>query len=177
MSETSFTEEGVKELALCLHGERRKFCAKCLCTKQSWESDEFLERRRAGVKERLLEAQIQEECTKLLEEDGWRSLRTDPVSDRARGKGFGEVGMADHLYIRYQCAYIGDANCDVTAQVLWIEFKRPGEKAKKHQQDWHAKERARGAVTMIAGEDFLASTKGFKAWYAASGLMRRSQWW
>src|ERR1035438_8174822 len=51
----------------------------------------------ADVPEALIEA----ECTKLLEEDGWRALRTDPVSDKAKGKGFGEIGMADHLYIRY----------------------------------------------------------------------------
>ena len=36
-----------------------------------------------------------------LQLDGWRPIRTDPVSDRARGKGFGELGMPDYLFLRY----------------------------------------------------------------------------
>ncbi len=135
----------------------------------------------------MLESEIEAECTKLLEEDGWRALRTDPVSDRGRGKGFGELGMADHLYIRYaystpQQFLIDNAEQGrsspraraSTTSVMWIEFKRPGEKAKKHQQDWHAKERARGALTLIAGEDFPATVAGFTEWYAKSGLRRRA---
>ncbi len=136
--------------------------------------------------DRMLESEIEAECTKLLEEDGWRALRTDPVSDRSRGKGFGEPGMADHLYIRY--AYSKpipqmilnvmdpakfNARARATAsEVMWIEFKRPGEKAKKHQQEWHAKERSRGACTLIAGQDFPATLEGFRAWYQNSGLKR-----
>lgn len=133
------------------------------------------------------EAQIEAECTRLLQEDGWRALRTDPVSDRGRGKGFGEIGIADHLYIRYRdgiaCAMtlsgreMTPTESDSLAQVLWIEFKRPKAKAAKHQTAWHQRERARGALTLIAGEDFPASVDGFKAWYEASGLMRRPRWW
>jgi len=119
------------------------------------------------------ESQIEAECTKFLEEDNWRALRTDPVSDRSRGKGFGELGMADHLYIRYAPnGEMGFSLDFAPAQVLWIEFKRPGEHAKKHQTEWHMKERARGALTLIAGEDFPASVEGFRSWYAASGLQR-----
>lgn len=115
------------------------------------------------------ESQIEAECTKLLEEDGWRALRTDPVSDRGRGKGFGELGMADHLYIRYPR---GERDFKVFAQILWIEFKSAKGKPAKHQISWHQKERARGALTLIAGEDFPASVEGFKQWYAGSGLSR-----
>jgi hypothetical protein len=138
--------------------------------------------------EDMSEATIEAECTKILEEDGWRALRTDPVSHRSRGKGFGELGMADHLYIRYandnpywrmSGGYRGDSpdfKPRQWAELLWIEFKRQrdhkAEKAKKHQIDWHAKERARGALTLIAGVDFPASVAGFTAWYAASGLPR-----
>jgi hypothetical protein len=169
MSE-GFTEQDVIDLALCPHGERRRFCD--VCNKVGIWSD-------LCVAES--EAEIEAECTKLLEEDGWRSLRTDPVSDRGRGKGFGELGMADHLYLRYWAGYRPGAVNDLTGcydllaecQVLWIEFKRPGEKAKKHQVEWHMKERARGSLTLIAGEDFPASVQGFKEWYANSGLMRR----
>ncbi len=122
------------------------------------------------------EHMIEAECTRLLEQDGWRALRTDPVSDRGRGKGFGELGMADHLYIRYEH---DDPAWDsphpkyyAWSEVLWIEFKKAGEKAKDHQGKWHTIERARGALTLIAGEDFPASVAGFVEWYRASGLNR-----
>jgi hypothetical protein len=125
------------------------------------------------------EALIEAECTKILEADGWRSLRTDPVSDRGRGKGFGEVGMADHLYILYGGADEHAHTMMRGAQgrgcvVLWIEYKRwHGGVVSKAQRLWHIKERARGALTLIAGEDFTASVDGFKEWYAKSGLQRR----
>jgi hypothetical protein len=120
----------------------------------------------------LPEWMIEAECTKLLEQDGWRSLRTDPVSDRGRGKGFGEVGMADHLYIRYNASAGATKILTVTDKVLWIEFKSAKGKPKKHQIEWHTKERARGALTLIAGVDFPASVNGFMGWYRASGLNR-----
>ena len=121
------------------------------------------------------EAQIEAECTKLLVEDGWRALRTDPVSDRGRGKGFGELGMADHLYIRYEEP--PGTRRRGSAMVLWIEFKRAGEKPEKHQVDWHLKERARGALTLMMGIDLPATVDGFKDRYENSGLMRRARWW
>jgi hypothetical protein len=133
----------------------------------------------------LSEAHIQNTCTQLLELDGWRALRTDPVSRREWGKGFGELGMADHLYIRYGELGPGNHTPDVIAagaEVMWIEFKRLKREnrggganyttASQHQKDWHARERARGALTLIAGEDFPASIEGFHAWYRESGLMR-----
>lgn len=120
------------------------------------------------------EALIEAECTKILEGDGWRALRTDPVSDRARGKGFGELGMADHLYIRYVYNHSWNTvEFKARVDLAWVEFKRAGEKAKKHQTEWHIKERARGALTLIAGEDFPASVEGFRKWYETSGLKRQ----
>ncbi len=119
---------------------------------------------------------MEQECTRLLEQDGWRALRTDPVSDRGRGKGFGEPGMADHLYIRYACgtvAYVPETDKPLwaaPAQVFWIEFKSAKGRPAKHQIDWHTKERARGALTWIAGVDFPASVAGFVKHYRASGL-------
>jgi len=35
-------------------------------------------------------------------------------------------------------------------------------------------ERKRGALTLIAGQDFPATIEGFKAWYIGSGLNRRT---
>lgn len=118
------------------------------------------------------EADIQKTCTQFLELDGWRALKTTPVSNWRRGDGFGELGMADHLYIRYDDKAF-PANW---AQVMWIEYKRMRGKnatqAKEHQRQWIAAERARGALVLLAGEDFPATIEGFQQWYRTSGLMR-----
>jgi hypothetical protein len=137
----------------------------------------------SGIKPLVLkEADIARTCSDLLQADGWRMLITDPVSDKSRGKGFGEKGMADRLYVRY--CNSGNPNVkpwgtsramyDPLAEVLWIEWKRTirgrATKATAHQKDWHLSERARGALTLIAGEDFPATIEGFRDWYAKSGL-------
>jgi hypothetical protein len=134
--------------------------------------------RNAKYQPKVSEADIERTCTGWLALDGWRGLKTDPVSDRARGRGFGELGMADYLYIRYgmegppppeQLPY-DRAWC----QLLWIEFKSKRGKAAEHQKHWHAAERARGALVLVAGEDFPKSIEGFQTWYRDSGLMRRN---
>jgi hypothetical protein len=126
----------------------------------------------------VTEAHIQQTCTQMLELDDWRSLRTSPVSNRARGVGFGELGMADHLYIRYGSEtpakmrefMPGD---ETWAQVMWVEWKKLKGKAEPHQRIWIELERKRGALVLLAGEDFPASIEGFRAFYKTSGLMRR----
>ncbi len=148
------TPEWIAQNELCNHGERWKFCKKCASgenlpiAKDPGEWPEHM---------------IEAECTRLLEQDGWRALRTDPVSDRGKGKGFGEKGMADHLYLRYDAIYL-------RANVLWVEYKSANGKPAKHQTEWHTKERARGALTWIAGVDFPASVAGFVDHYRKSGL-------
>jgi hypothetical protein len=122
------------------------------------------------------EALIEAECTKFMEEDGWRALRTDPVSDKSRGKGFGELGMADHLYMRIVGSLVDREN-EFCCELLWVEFKARKGKVSKHQTAWHARERARGFQTWIASVDFGASVIGFKEYYAESNLMRRARWW
>lgn len=117
------------------------------------------------------ESLIQEECVKFMQEDGWRALRTDPVSDKSRAKGFGEVGMADYLFLRQPHPHVS------FDQILWVEFKSRKGCPSKHQTAWHAMERARGFRTWIASVDFPASVDGFRAHYEASGLMRRTRWW
>lgn len=133
---------------------------------------------------RITEAQLQTYGTQLLEADGWRALRTDPVSRREWGKGFGEKGMADMLYVRY----LDDALVHIAAntddppstnvmlsicRVMWIEWKRKGGKVAAHQTAWHELERKRGALTLIAGENFEATPESFYEWYKNSGLMRK----
>jgi len=129
----------------------------------------------------LSEAHIQATCTAWLELDGWRTFETDPK--HLRGLGVSEPGMPDKLYIRYlydpgyrcegkcQCGLKEGCAC---SEVMRIEWKKKGGKAEQHQKEWHAKERARGALTLIAGEDFPASIEGFCNWYAQSGLQRKS---
>lgn len=130
---------------------------------------------------KVSERDIQRTCSDLLALDGWRMLRTDPCSDRARGKGFGEIGMADCLYIRYDWPGSLDLDNEIgpvsivgssLGQLMWIEWKAPGKGASVMQDQWHRAERARGALTLIAGQDFEASIEGFISWYRASGLNR-----
>ncbi len=118
----------------------------------------------------LRELDIAKTCSDLLQHDQWRLLVTDPVSNRQLGKGFGEPGMADRLFMRY--------GVTPAAEVLWIEFKRirPGHKAPTKptplQMQWHTHERALGAMTWIAGVDFEATIEGFIHHYNQSGLAR-----
>lgn len=150
---------------------------------------------------KLSERDIERTCTDLLALDGWRCLKTDPVSRREWGKGFGEKGMADCLYIRYRQnpedrtetiahptgeergrgIHAGREKVLVTyiphfylgCDVLWIEWKKPSGKLHVHQKEWHDSERYRGAVTWIAGVDFPATFDDFLAFYRNSGLNRR----
>jgi hypothetical protein len=122
----------------------------------------------------LLESEIEQACTKYLHLDGWRGLKTNPVSDRKRGAGFGEKGMADYLYLRYLSSCITNL---ARVEVMWVEWKRIDAKGKTtkaaaHQREWIARERARGALVLLAGEDFPATIDGFMAWYRDSGLRR-----
>ena len=82
---------------------------------------------------KLTEADIERQCSDLLALDGWRTLKTDPVSRREWGKGFGEKGMADCLYLRYDTRprFLGSNPTPIPgpfpyAEVMWIEWKRPG---------------------------------------------------
>ena len=123
------------------------------------------------------EAELERICTNILIQDGWRALKTNPVSRRAHGKGFGEVGMADYLYMRYGGSFpILFAGCQLVlsrAQVMWIEWKREkGGVVADHQHDWHTAEREKGALVLVAGEDFPATMEGWIDWYQRSGLMR-----
>ena len=137
----------------------------------------------ATSEDKQLEAEVEAGITAFLAQDGWRGLKTDPVSDKSRGKGFGELGMADYLYIRYNPTSVafgdpGEAHLRAEAEVLWIEHKRPhGSRIAQNQHDWHKIERARGALTLKAGEDFTPTVEAFREWYAASGLTRRPRWW
>lgn len=131
----------------------------------------------------LSEAHIQATCTDWLELDGFYALRTDPVSRREWGKGFGEPGMADHQYSRSEplggCDECGPPggkkclNCAACASIFWVEWKRKDGKQQQNQKDWKQKMLKLGFVIVTAGEDCPASIEGFCSWYAASGLQRK----
>lgn len=130
----------------------------------------------------LSEAHIQATCDDFLILDGWRVFKTD--LPHLRGLGVQEPGMPDRQYARYlgvPCRGIGcsgkqcGGQFNAPAQILWVEYKRRGGKAGAHQKAWHARERALGALTLIAGESdsFPASIEGFEEWYRQSGLQRK----
>lgn len=142
--------------------------------KEMWPPGKTSARKRAAVDSRLTEAHVQQTVTEFLVSDGWRAIRTDPVSDRKRGKGFGELGMPDYLYIRYlDPVDPGDPEYEEEddlpwAEVLWIEFKRPGQHPTKEQFAWHEAERARGALVLV-----IDDINFFVAWYKRSEMARR----
>lgn len=120
-------------------------------------------------KPKVTEKHVQEAVVEFLRIDGWRPIRTDPVSDRSRGKGFGEIGMPDYLFLRYKREY---ARCGIDStrecEHLWIEFKAPGKTRAKHQIVWHEKETARGAAVIT-----VDCYDEFRELYVKRGLARR----
>jgi len=124
---------------------------------------------------RITEAHVQKAVTDLLVLDGWRAIRTDPVSDRGRGKGFGELGMPDYLYVRYinptsHKRLFGMTEAEVRSEWdgMWVEFKAPNKTPEPHQRIWHARELARGALVLV-----VDSIDSFMDWYRQSGLARK----
>src|SRR5258708_3876627 len=107
----------------------------------------------------ISEKQIQETADQFLTLEGWRIIRTDPP--HLRGLGVQEPGIPDRLYLRYWAGCIDQtahaSPYESWGQILFVEWKRRGGKAPAHQKVWHERERARGALTLIAGEDFQAS--------------------
>lgn len=124
---------------------------------------------------RVTEADVQRAVVDMLAADGWRAIRTDPVSDRSRGKGFGEIGMPDYLFIRYLdmdlLEYPGGRIVlkRPAAEVLWVEFKKPKGVTRAHQVAWHSNEHARGALVKV-----FDSVDAAREWYKTSGLMRNT---
>ena len=134
----------------------------------------------------LSEKDIQKTVTDHLKSEGWRVFEFEHEFSERKKKTLGEPGMPDILAIQYEVTPIDTEGfskrlrdrCAAGAIVLWIELKRIDKrgrttKAGAHQKAWHEAERARGALVVVAGEDFPASIEGWMAWYTASGLARR----
>lgn len=121
------------------------------------------------------EAQIQKQIDDFLELDGWRIIRTD--LPHLRGLGVQEKGIPDRLYVRYLPTLIAILDCvryRAVSEVLWIEHKKPRGRLSDRQKAWHDAERARGALVIVAGQDFHPSLDSFCQWYSSSGLQRVS---
>lgn len=127
----------------------------------------------------LSEAHIEKTCTDFLGLDGWIGMKTDPVSNKFLGKGFGEPGMPDYQYRRYKSSskdravLNGKLICGTgVPELIWIEWKKKGGKRGQHQLEWRLIEILRGGISLMAGLDFPASIEGFVEWYRTSGLQR-----
>ena len=176
---TDWAAADLAGMELCRHGERLKFCSECSQGVSAHPAPSGLTTSPVALKAGVLrEAAIQEECIRFMAEDGWTAMVTTPVSDKGRGIGFGELGMAD---VQFRRPLHGSRAFPVTipvaaayeCQLLSVEFKAGREKLKKHQEAWHTNERARGFMTWKANEDFQATVEGFSCYYRESGLMRR----
>lgn len=133
-------------------------------------------KKRTTIADITLEADIERTITEWLALDGWIGLKTNPVSNRARGAGFGEVGMADYQYRRFQylpgtlpSTILWRAQCEL----FWIEFKQPKGVHGRHQIAWQDRENARGAQVLALGRNVSATIEAVQEWYRRSGLMRR----
>lgn len=127
----------------------------------------------------LAEAQIETTCVAFMVAEGWRPFKMEQQFSEKKRKTTGEAGCADHLFLRY-AVMPEDVPIEarVLVDVLWVEFKRltakgKATKASPAQMLWHVCERARGAITWIAGVDFTPTIEGFRNHYAASGLARK----
>lgn len=105
----------------------------------------------------ITEAHVQQAVVEFLQLDGWRAFRTELTVQRERGRVVGERGQPDYLFIRYR-GFVGGSKfsslasppSQTCADVVWIEFKRPGETPGKHQLAWHEAERSSGLNKRIA---------------------------
>ncbi len=122
------------------------------------------------------ESSLESAVATLMQLDGWRYFHTEYALTQG-GRPVLEPNMPDAFFIRYLDGKEG-CGCPLPfgcccSHTIWVEFKRVGKKATGEQRLWHAAERKRGAIMLVAGVDFTADTEGFKVWYRASGLMRR----
>lgn len=138
---------------------------------------------------RVLEKHIEQAIVDYLTLDGWICRKQEQNFSEKKRKIVGELGMPDQQCVRYCDARhsVGMSKQSVnrlraSPELFWIEVKRErggeigskAEKARIDQKAWHARERERGALTVILGEDCPATVDGFIEWYALSGLQRRN---
>lgn len=122
------------------------------------------------------ESSLESGVATLMQLDGWRYFHTEYALTQG-GRPVLEPNMPDALFVRYLSKVHGTCMCAMQfgcccAHTIWVEFKRVGKKPTGEQKLWHAAERKRGAIVLVAGDTFPATIEGFKLWYASSGLAR-----
>ena len=109
------------------------------------------------------EAIVSKQIKDYMVARGWRPIRMQRglYSGPATTFSSGEPGMPDYLFLR---AIEGD-KIGVMAG-LWVEMKRPGGKLKKHQPEWHARERLRGFPVWVTDDldSFMAAYEKNFSW-------------
>ena len=114
---------------------------------------------------KLYESVIERQISDYLSLDSWFTRHFELNYSERKQLIVGERGMPDLLAIRYH-------NLSGTANVLWIECKRPGGAVRRQQREWRIREESRGALVVTLGVDFEASLDAFARWYERSGLRR-----
>lgn len=173
------TEDDLREL----EGNQRRAnphrldCTCASCQEQSAEKvRHILSAERTALR---LEADIERDCTNILIQDGWDALKTNPVSRRSRGAGFGTLGMTDHEFrrpaftARYTMAHEGPTIAiHALCELLFVEWKSEDGENARHQIEWQDNMRRKGFLVIAAKRDFPATVEGFCNWYENSGLKR-----
>ena len=132
-------------------------------------------KKRLAVPEKAINGAIKT----FLELDGWHVFLLETVSRREWAKFTGEKGMPDMLCLRYAApvflppSFRSIFRHVADAEVLWIEGKSKNGRVAQHQADWHRLERKRGALVIVAGQDFIPEPEAFIGWYKHSGLQRK----
>lgn len=121
---------------------------------------------------KITEAHIVTAVKDFLAADRWRALKMEPISRREYGKGTGEIGMPDYLFLRYLEPGDEKPQKRVWSEVLWVEFKAPGKRPSLKQIEWHAYEAMRGALVHVVDD-----VDKFIEWYYDSGLSRGMGRW
>ena len=112
---------------------------------------------------KLYESVIERQISDYLSLDSWFTRHFELNYSERKQLVVGERGMPDLLCLRYQ----------PEANILWIEVKRPGGAVSRWQREWRLRERARGAMVIVASIDFEPSLNGFVEWYEKSKLQVR----
>lgn len=106
---------------------------------------------------KLLEREVTRQIRDFLKLRGWRAIRMQRTVMPGQFQS-GEPGIPDYLFLHY----IGRR----AAAVLWIELKRPGGRIRPQQQEWHDRERGRGAEVWVVEnfEHFEGLYRGSFSW-------------
>lgn len=109
------------------------------------------------------EAMVSRQVKDYMLARGWRAIRMQSGLYQGPATTFrsGEPGMPDWLFLR---AVAGPRAAVLTG--FWCEIKAPGGKLRKHQPEWHARERLRGFAVWVTDDldSFIAAYEQHFGW-------------